>query len=261
MYRADYHIHTHFSFDSEESLTAVCERAAALGLDEVGISDHFSVNPADKSFGLYPYAQAYQEYLEVKDQSAVLLKFGLEIGEGQYRRETLAEFLGAADYDYIIGSVHNLGDITIRQFIRAHGIDAAYTVYFEELLKLAKYGDYDILGHFDLIQRYAFDEQGVYRETGYEEMIDEILKVLVARGKALEVNSSTLLKNCHHFMPEASMLKRYRALGGSYITFGSDAHQAARIGESLERVTDMLKDLGFKYLTTYQKRQPIQNRL
>ncbi|MDO4288712.1 MAG: histidinol-phosphatase HisJ family protein [Eubacterium sp.] len=261
MYRADYHIHTHFSFDSEETLEAICERALALGLDEVGVSDHFSVNPADKSFGLYPYEQAYDEFLAAREISPVPLKFGLEIGEGQYRREVLADFLEAADYDYILGAVHNLGDITIRQFIRSHGIDAAYQAYFEELLKLARLGDCDILAHFDLIQRYAFDEQGIYRETGYGEIIDEILKTVADRGMAIEVNSSACLKNCRHFMPDAPILKRYRELGGEYVTFGSDAHQAGRIGESLDQAADMLKSLGFSYITTYEKRQPVQKSL
>lgn len=261
MCRVDYHVHTHFSFDSEEPVLAIGQAALEKGLDEIGISDHFSVNPADKSFGLYPYAQAREEFLEAAEKTAIPFKFGLEIGEGQYRRDILADFLRQSEYDYIIGSVHNIGDITIRQYIRAHGIDDAYEAYFEELLKLSEEGDYDILGHFDLIQRYAFDEQGIYRESGYEDWIDAILKAVIRRGKALEINSSARLKNCHHFMPDRGILKRYRELGGEFLVFGSDAHQKERIGESIKEVGELLEDLGFRYITTYNQRMPDQKRL
>ena len=102
-YLADYHVHTRFSFDSEETIGAIRKMAAARGLTEVGITDHFSVNPEDKSYGLYPYQEAYEEYLRDSAGAGPAVRFGLEIGEGQYRRAVLEDF--QQDFPYLTGVI------------------------------------------------------------------------------------------------------------------------------------------------------------
>lgn len=255
-YLADYHVHTRFSFDSEETIGAIRKMAAARGLDEVCITDHFTVNPKDKSFGLYPYREAYEEYLRDSAGEGPAVRFGLEIGEGQYRRDTLDDFLAQADYDFIIGSVHNIGDITIRQTIRERGVDYAFDAYYDEVLGLAEEGDYDVLGHLDLVNRYAWDEQGIYRLGDYTDKIEAVLKAVIRRGRGIEINTSSLSKNCRQFMPNPWIAARYRALGGEIITLGSDAHSAGRVGDGLPEAAALLRDCGFKALAAFEKRRP-----
>ncbi|WP_195267184.1 histidinol-phosphatase HisJ family protein [Eubacterium sp. 1001713B170207_170306_E7] len=253
-YLADYHVHTRFSFDSEETIGAIRKMAAARGLDAVCITDHFSVNPKDKSFGLYPYREARAEYLSGSAGPGPAVSFGLEIGEGQYRRDTLARFLDQADYDFIIGSVHNIGDITIRQTIRQHGADYAFDAYYDEVLGLAEQGDYDVIGHLDLVNRYAWDEQGIYRLDAYADKIDAVLRAVVRRG--IEVNTSSLRKNCRQFLPNPWIVRRFRELGGEIITLGSDAHSATRVGDGLPEAAALLKDCGFEATAAFEKRRP-----
>ena len=99
-YLADYHVHTRFSFDSEETIGAIRKMAAARGLSEVCITDHFTVNPKDKSFGLYPYREAYEEYLRDSAGAGPAVRFGLGGGEGQYRRGTLDGFLARGQFSF-----------------------------------------------------------------------------------------------------------------------------------------------------------------
>ena len=253
---ADYHIHTRFSFDSEETIPAIRKAAAARGLDEVCITDHFTVNPKDKSFDLYPYPKAYEEYLRDSAGEGPAVRFGLEIGEGQYRRDTLDDFLARADYDFIIGSVHNIGDITIRQTIREHGIDYAFDAYYDEVLGLAEEGDYDVIGHLDLVNRYAWDEQGIYRVDAYTDKIEAILRAVIHRGKGIEINTSSLRKNCQQFFPNPWIIRRFKALGGEIITLGSDAHSAKRVGDGIPEAAVLLRDCGFEALAAFEKRRP-----
>lgn len=255
-YLADYHVHTRFSFDSEETIGAIRKMAAARGLSEVCITDHFTVNPKDKSFGLYPYREAYEEYLRDSAGAGPAVRFGLEIGEGQYRRDTLDDFLAQAYYDFIIGSVHNIGDITIRQTIRERGADYAFDAYYDEVLGLAEEGDYDVLGHLDLVNRYAWAEQGIYRLDAYTHQIEAILKAVIHRGRGIEINTSSLSKNFRQFMPNPWIVKRFKALGGQIVTLGSDAHSAARVGDGLSEAAALLRDCGFEALAAFEKRRP-----
>ena len=255
-YLADYHVHTRFSFDSEETIGAIRKMAAARGLSEVCITDHFTVNPKDKSFGLYPYREAYEEYLRDSAGAGPAVRFGLEVGEGQYRRDTPGDFLAQAHYDFIIGSVHNIGDITIRQTIRERGVDYAFDAYYDEGLGLAEEGDYDVLGHLDLVNRYAWAEQGIYRLDAYTHQIEAILKAVIRRGRGIEINTSSLSKNCRQFMPNPWIVKRFKALGGQIVTLGSDAHSAARVGDGLSEAAALLRDCGFEALAAFEKRRP-----
>ena len=51
-----------------------------------------------------------------------------------------------------------------------------------------EYKDYSVLGHMDLIARY--DEKGVYPFEKIKPIVEEILQVVIADGKGLEVNTS-----------------------------------------------------------------------
>lgn len=254
-YLVDYHTHTHFSFDSEETIAGIRKQAALRGLEEVGIADHFTVNPQDKSYGLYPYDEAQADYLKYSRGPGPLVRFGLEIGEGQYLKDELDIFLKQANYDFIIGSVHNIGHRTIRQTIRRQGLDRTYTAYYDELLLLAREANYDVLGHLDLVNRYTWDEQGVYRLDAYIPKIEAILEAVICRGKAIEVNTSGLYKNYRQLMPHPWIIRRYCELGGELITLGSDAHSAQKVGDGLVEAQNMLIDCGFKALACYEQRK------
>ena len=52
------------------------------------------------------------------------------------------------------------------------------------------------------------------------------------------------------------ILRRYRELGGEYITVGSDAHTTRAAGVGVEAGFALLRDCGFRYVTTYRKHLP-----
>jgi histidinol-phosphatase (PHP family) len=54
------------------------------------------------------------------------------------------------------------------------------------------------------------------------------------------------------------VLKRYRELGGEIISLGSDSHSPEKVAEDFEHHAELLRSLGFRWTSHYEKRQLIQ---
>ena len=91
----------------------------------------------------------------------------------------------------------------------------------------------------------------------YGEEIDDILKTIIAKGKILEVNSSTKIPN-QISLPDLPIVQRYYDLGGRKVSFGSDAHFKERILDKREELVSALKKIGFTYITVPFKGEYIQ---
>ena len=87
-----------------------------------------------------------------------------------------------------------------------------------------------------------------------------ILKTLVERGKALELNASGY-RQIGEPLPYRYILRMYRELGGELITLGTDAHEPRHMADGLSRAEALLEQLGFRYLTLYKNRKPEQIKL
>ena len=103
---------------------------------------------------------------------------------------------------------------------------------------------FDVFGHYDYIERYGiYDDNSVDTDSHWE-IIDEFLKLIIAKDKGLEVNTSGFRLRQESF-PKRRILERYHALGGTKITIGSDSHSVDTLGGHIDEVIAMLKDIGF----------------
>ena len=101
-----------------------------------------------------------------------------------------------------------------------------------------------------------------HRALRYEEcreLTDEILRVLVKKGKGMEINTSGV-DRCGDFLPTEEFFRRFKELGGEIVTVGSDAHTADRVGQYSVRACEMMKDI-FGYVCTFENREPIFHKL
>ena len=94
-----------------------------------------------------------------------------------------------------------------------------------------------------------------------QDQTDNIMKKLIDKGLALEVNSAGLKYGLGFAHPKLELLKRYRELGGELITIGSDAHRAEHLAYDFDKVRELLIDLGYKYYFIYNNRKPEANLL
>ncbi|MBO5473143.1 MAG: histidinol-phosphatase HisJ family protein [Lachnospiraceae bacterium] len=268
---ADYHLHSSFSGDSDTPMEDMIQKGIALGLTQMCFTEHndfdYPVTEQDSEgiFELNPDSYLY-DFVKYKDKYAGRLNlcFGTELGLQPHLARRNAAFAKAHEYDFIIASSHicNGKDPYYPAFYEDRTQEEAYREYFESILEnLRLFSNFDVYGHLDYVVRYGPRKDEGYSYEMYRELFDRILTRLLEMEKGIEINTSALARGMREPNPCAGILKRYRALGGEIITVGSDAHNTAQIAFAFDRAADILKDCGFKYYTTFEKRSPSFHKL
>ena len=134
--------------------------------------------------------------------------------------------------------------------------EEAHREFFEETLKCVKAFDcFNVLGHLDYIVRYGPYEDKTVDHQKYQDIIDEIFKTLIQKGKGIEVNTSGYrdLKTCG--FPNFEQVQRYYDLEGRIITIGTDSHTSERVGENCLNVAKKYQEIGFDDVSTFTQRK------
>lgn len=258
----DMHVHTDNSPDGNHSAIFMCEQAELKGLRGVAFTDHCEVDAYKRDGYEKSMFQAFFEVSKAKSVFAgqLLVMRGIELGQAIYDIPLAEKILSKYEYDVVIGSLHNLKDMDDFYCIDYNKYDANELLdrYFNDLYELTKWNGFDILAHLTYPLRYIVGEHGIEVDMKkYSDIIDEILKLLAQNGKALEINSSGLRQKINELLPNESIIKRFKELGGEYITVGSDAHYAHDIGANLFDALSTARACGFKEVTLFQNRFPV----
>lgn len=257
MITADFHAHTSFSTDSSEPLERAAESALLRGLKILCVTEHMDFDYPTGEFQLD--TAAYRaELFRVKElyKGRLELLFGVELGLMDYLAQRLREYVGEWGFDFVIGSSHLIDgeDPYYPPYFEQLGDKNGILRYFESILANIKaFDDYDVYGHLDYAVRYSSAKN--YSPSDYHEITDEILKLLISKGKGIELNTAGIKYGLGWAHPHPQLLKRYRELGGEIITIGSDGHCAEHYAYAFEQAAQILKDAGFKYYTLFRKRK------
>jgi histidinol-phosphatase (PHP family) len=257
-YRQDYHIHTKFSIDSEASMVAACQAAISRGINEIAFTDHLDFGPDDSAgyFHITEYLAAI-ERCRIRYDGQLVVRAGVEIGEPHLFSAEASAVLADGDFDIVLGSVHYADGMQaawLEDFFE-QPLRQAYESYFRQVVGLSAEGDFDILGHLDLVKRDARKFGKPYDgPEPYADMIRTALGSLVERGKGIELNTSPLRGGQPDPCPSVQILRWYRELGGEILTLGSDAHSPAAVGAHLDVATEIAKAAGFQHLATFRRR-------
>ena len=253
-YLVDYHVHTNNSFDGKVPMAEQCQKAIEIGIKEIVFTEHYDLNPQDSSLGFFNYEKYSREIEECRQKygDKLLIKKGLELGEAHLYTAEHESYLKDKDFDFFLGSVHFLGDILLDADFGLPERDL-YLKYFSEVLELARKGEYHTLGHVDVLKRYVPFHFNKFLAVEYEEIIREILKAAIDRGKGIEINTSGFRQGFSEPLPSIEILKWFHELGGEIITIGSDAHNAKHLGQGLEKGIDILRNVGFKAISTFSQ--------
>lgn len=270
---ADYHVHTEFSDDSRYPMEDVIRDAVKMGMDEICITDHVDYGvKADWDCGQEiqyrkddPLANVdYPRYMEkiraLKEeyQGKITIRTGMEFGVQMHTIPEFEALFARYPFDFIILSIHQVEDkeFWTQDFQRGRTQKEYNERYYQEMLDVVKaYKNYSVLGHLDLIKRY--DEAGIYPFENVKPMIEEILKIVIADGKGIELNTSFHRYGLSDSMPSREILKLYRELGGEIITIGSDSHKPEHLGAYIDEGHEILKSLGYKQFCTFENMKPI----
>jgi histidinol-phosphatase (PHP family) len=254
----DYHIHSDHSFDAHDPMVVVCRTALELGVDEIGFSEHLDLHPLDRAVSCFDPGKYWDALVQCREafHSQLVIRAALEVGEPHHYASELEAILASYSWDYVLGSQHWLGDMSV--FDPAYfeqSPDEAYRHFFNEELELVQLGDFDILAHMDIAKRYGYEAYGAFDPHRWEEPIRAVLRELARRDRALEVNSGTLRRSVNETSPGTIILQWFREEGGRLVTFGSDAHYAEHVGFARTEVARQLQAAGFFEFARFEKRQ------
>ena len=261
--RADFHMHTNFSSDSETAPEEIVKKAINLGLKTVCFTDHFDKDyPRDETaFQLdTPNYFAYMRKMQEEFGDQINIRIGVELGIQAHLGDFLRAYVKQYPFDFVIGSMHSFRgeDPYFPEYFEGRNDREEYRYAFEDTLRtIQSFSDFDVLGHMDFIVRYGKKREEEYCCKEHAEIIDEILRFLIANGKGIELNTAGWKYGLSFAHPHPEILKRYRELGGEIITVGSDGHRPEHIAYDFHRVSDLLKACGFKYYTEFKERKPV----
>lgn len=260
--RADVHMHCGFSNDSETRPEDMVESAIAKGLSVICFTDHYDKDNLDwGDEAIFDVESYFQKMIELQEEyrDQIDIRIGAEIGMQPYLAEYYQNFMAQHPFDFVIGSVHSVleHDVAL-DFFQKHSDPEGYKIYFEEMLQdVQKIKSYDVLGHLDYIVRYSNQGSKGFDLNDYMDIIEEILKQVIAHGKGIEMNMSGLKYGVGAPHPQPEIIKRYRELGGEIITVGADGHIPEHIAYDYHLADDILKSCGFKYYTEFKGRKPL----
>ncbi len=259
----DTHNHTDNSFDGNHSPVYMCEAACNKGLRAIAFTDHCEVD-AFNSDSERNVRQAFFEIAKAKSafMGKLLVLNGIELGQPAYDIETAEKILASQKFDIVIGSVHNLRKREDFYYIEDFSqIDVKSTMeeYFSEILTMLEWGNFDILAHLTYPFRYLYSRNNIRVDAfEYKKQIDEILKLTAEQNISLEINAAGLRQPINRLSPEIDVIKRFKELGGKYVSVGSDAHYAQHIAVGIKDAMIAAKEAGFDFVTLFQKRQPVE---
>ena len=260
----DTHMHTHFSVDSEADTLEMTAAAIHAGLGGICFTDHLDLEESQATPELFPLdLPAYfkeMKGLQAQYDGKFPICIGVEIGLQDYLEDLLPKIIQEYPFDFVIGSSHwvNGEDPYYPEYFYGKVEDEAYREYFESILEnLAVFDCFDVYGHLDYIVRYGPNTHRFYSYEKFADIIDEILRILIHKGKGIEINTGGFKYGLGHPNPTEDILRRYRELGGEIITVGADAHKPQHVAYDFAKVPGILKAAGFKYYAVFLERKPV----
>jgi histidinol-phosphatase (PHP family) len=254
IYRTDYHMHSSYS-DGRSAPENYIEPALAAGLSEIGFSEHLTLfgdnndpylNPANISLYISHLVALQSITKNIK------IKIGLEVDFFVGKEEETALYLNSLPLDYIIGSVHYLGEKPVDvgpEFYEGKSIDRLFQSYLDSVIIAAASGLFDIIGHCDLIRIYGYkpsaDLEPIYRK---------LAKTMKTHNVAFEVNTNGRNRPLADFYPDRRFLYIFREENVP-VCVNSDAHMPLRVGQYFDEAYELLRYIGFTEMAVFDKRQ------
>lgn len=258
---ADYHTHTPFCHHAEGTPEEYIEAALAAGLTEYGVSCHAPAQPEphDDWRMLTSELPAYFEWVEAArvhahTRAQLPVRLGLECDWLPGCEGWIEELSGRADWDYLIGSIHYLGDWNFDSPLRLEawaevGVEEAWTRYWTEYAAMAKSGLFDFLGHPDLIKKFTHRPGGDLRR-----FYEPALAAIAESGCAIELNTAGWHRPCEEQYPAFEFLELARQ-AEIPLLINSDAHAPGEVARDFDKATALAREAGYTRTVIFEGRR------
>jgi len=243
------------------------ETAAERGVDEIGFTEHIYYFRQTREIWINEYERQrcvhdldlYVDTIVDAKRQGLPVKLGLEVDYVGERQERLTELLAGYPWDFLLGSVHYVGNDAIDQepgIWAEHSVEEAWWTYVDALTELAAGGAVDVLAHPDLPKIFGRRPD----PSVLAELHNQIADAAARAGVALEVSTAGLRKPVGELYPDAPLL-RTCVERGVQITLASDAHLPVDVGRDLERAVVLAREAGCETVTVFDGRRARQEPL
>jgi histidinol-phosphatase (PHP family) len=238
------------------------EVAEERGIAELGVSEHIyrfrqALSVWEHSFWRAEAKDDLDEYVGfLRDYTD--LRVGIEADFVPGREDRLQNLLDQTELDYVVGSVHFLGDRAVDHDgydvweTNAHRPDAVWNRYFDTLGEAAGTGMFDILAHPDLVK--VWGPQRPYPEGDLRRFYDRAMEGIAETQPAIEVSTAGLRKPVGELYPATAFLEMCLE-AGCPVSLSSDAHEPAHVGYGYEKALEVLDSLGVRELAVFEGRE------
>jgi histidinol-phosphatase (PHP family) len=264
----DYHLHLrgdelsaraddHFTV---ENIARYAEAAEAAGVNDLGCAEHMYRFTEALTVWRHPFWDEWaiddlDQYVEAVGSSPI--KLGIE---GDYilgAEEKLESMLGSRPFDYVVGSVHFLGDYSLdtEEYTIWDGTQDADDIwrrYFETLASAARSGLFDILAHPDLVK--VWGRAGRLPSGDPRSMYEPAIEAIAESGIAVEVSTAGLRKGVGEIYPAPAFMEMCVEAGAAF-ALSSDAHEPAQIGFQYPQGLEFLAEHGVNELAVFERRE------
>ena len=264
----DYHVHLRpddLDADADEYFTQrnvdrYLEAAERAGIEELGVSEHVhrfrqSLHVWDHPFWVQNARDdldAYRDFVRTTP-----LRLGVEMDYVPGREDRIASLLDARDFDYVIGSVHFIGDRAVDHpgwdAWEAHGdADAVWGRYFETLAEAARSGLFDVIAHPDLVKVWGRARPLPDRDRRF--YYEPAVEAIGESGVAVEVSTAGLRKRVAEIYPAPAFAAMCIEAGAAF-SLSSDAHKPEDVGYGYDRALEAMDDWGVREIAVFDGRE------
>ena len=255
---ATFHNHSTWS-DGQASLGEIHAYAGALGLDILGVSDHFCIYPDGRSSEWPLTPDKVNDYIaevqSLRKEGRMEVIAGIEFDWFEQSRAALAPYAEGLPLDYRIGSIHHVGgqafdiDASFWASKTDEEVNAVYAAYWRLVRQMAESGLFDIAAHLDLPKKFGF-----YPKADLRALVDDALDAIKARDMTVELNTAGFSKPCADGYPAVGILKRCRRRDIP-VTLSADAHRPENLLFEFERGLALLRAAGYSSIARFRNRE------
>ncbi|MDW7675569.1 MAG: histidinol-phosphatase HisJ family protein [Bacillota bacterium] len=244
----DYHVHglAHGDYNHTlEDIEPFVKTAVKKGMSELGFTEHDRyLNQIN--FDLYSELQKMYPQLKIR--------IGLEIEFREGREKEFINYACAYDFDYTIGSVHEISNWPfdhpdhIKEYDNWE-TDKLYERYFNIIALMANTSQCQVVGHLDLIKVFGFRPK-----KNILSFLLPALAAIKAANMVAEINTNGWYKPVNEVYPAFDVLKEcYNA--DIPITLSSDAHHPDQVGRDIDKANALAKKAGYTKVATFVQKQ------
>jgi histidinol-phosphatase (PHP family) len=262
--RFDYHVHERYSSDArdakvEDYIVAAEER----GIEEIAFTTHMMITGPYFYFGVQlNEVSAYIDNIhKLNETTNVRLRVGLEMDYFPDAEHEIEKFTSEYPFDFILGSTHYVRNYDVGSkedapnYFSERSISDAVSEYHNLWRRAVESSLFDSMAHPDYWKRYLFlirPEPADFSEYGG---VQEAIDSLVSYNVGIEVNASGWRHQHGVQYPIRGFLEAAHKAGLKRVTIGSDSHNPAQLGYRLPDAVDLLRDVGFKHISTFNGRK------